>query len=372
MQFASKDFVFNPADFRDAKFIDGAPYDGDALAEGEAILAIDRLALTANTISYGVAGRAKLIRYLDSFPTASPYARLPFWGFGEVVASAHPDLPVGERLYGFYPLSTYLKTNMADVKPHGCRDASPARDTIPAFYSEYARVAAEPGYNSDFDDYQSLLRPVISTSFLLNDYLESHDFYNSRNVIITSASSKTSFGFGHFLVNQHGERCRAIGLTSASNKAFVEKTGCYHSVLTYDEIDQLPLEASVVFDMAGNGDVRAAIHKRLGERIAYSGVVGATHWDKGALDDKDMPGARPVFWSGPDHVAVLTKRLGSGGKVLAHIQQQVMGLMLQSANWLEVSHFTSEEEILATYRAMLDGNIKAEQGIIFSAKDGFQ
>ena len=82
--------------------------------------------------------------------------------------------------------------------------------------------------------------PVISTSYLLEHYITRHDFYGARNVVITSASSKTALGFGHFLTQGHKDKCHAIGLTSARNKAFVEMTGCYDEVLTYDEIDRLP------------------------------------------------------------------------------------------------------------------------------------
>ena len=67
MKYQSHDFIFNPDDFRDATFISGANYNADTLADGEVIIEIDRLALTANTISYGVAGKSGLIRYLESF-----------------------------------------------------------------------------------------------------------------------------------------------------------------------------------------------------------------------------------------------------------------------------------------------------------------
>lgn len=367
MIYKTRDFVFNPNDFRDAKFIDGAALDGDQMEKGDVIIAVDRLALTANTISYGIAGKTGLIRYLESFPTSAPYARMPFWGFGDIIASAHDDLPVGERLYGFYPLSTFVLAKMDKVTAMKCADMSPARDTIPEFYREYARSFAEPGYHPDFDDMQSLLRPVISTSFLLEHYVTRHDFYGARNIVITSASSKTALGFGHFLTQEHKDKCRAIGLTSARNKAFVEMTGCYDEVLTYDEIDQLPLDSSVVFDMAGNAQLRAAIHHHLGDLIAYTGTVGATHWEEGARDDADLPGPRPVFWSGPDEIAVLSK--GDNSKnILAEIGGRTVGLMMEAANWLKVKKFDNEDAINAAYLDTLDGKMSAEDAVIFDVK----
>ena len=259
---------------------------------------------------------------------------------------------------------------MDKVSAHSCLDVTPRRASIPSFYSEYERVAAEPFYNSAFDDIQSLLRPVISTSYLLNSYVEDHEFYGTKNIIITSASSKTAFGFGHFLVNQHADKCRAIGLTSARNKAFVEKTGCYHTVLTYDEIDQLPRDSATLFDMAGNADVRAAIHQHLGAHIAYSGIVGATHWDAGGAR-KDLSGPQPVFWSGPDQIARLQEREGGVDNMLNRIQGHAMELMIQSAAWVEISQYAGAAQISAAYRDMLDGNIGAETGMIFCAKGGF-
>ena len=368
MKYQSHDFIFNPDDFRDAKFVSGARYDADTLADGEVIIEIDRLALTANTVSYGVAGKSGLIRYLESFPAPQGYARMPFWGFGNIIASAHPELSVGERLYGFYPPSTYLLTKMDKVTPTACRDVTPCRGSIPAFYSEYARVAAEPSYNPAFDDMQSLLRPVISTSFLLENYISRHGFYGARNIIITSASSKTAFGFGHFLVNNHADKCQAIGLTSAGNKAFVEKIGCYHQVLTYDEVETLPHEPSVLFDMAGNSSVRGAIHHHLGALIAYSGTVGATHWEAIGADDAALPGPRPVFWSGPDEVALLAKKSDDPAQMLDMISARVSGLMLEAAQWLSVTQFNSPQAIKDAYTHMLDSKMAAEQCIIFDLR----
>ena len=368
MKYQSHDFIFNPDDFRDAKFVSGASYDDDQLADGEVIIEIDRLALTANTISYGIAGKSGLIRYFESFPAPQGYARMPCWGFGNIVASAHPDLGVGERLYGFYPPSTYLLTKMDKVKPTSCRDISPCRNSIPTLYSEYARVAAEPGYSPEFDDMQSLLRPVISTSFLLENFITRHAFYSARNIIITSASSKTAFGFGHFLVNNHSDNCKAIGLTSAVNKDFVGKIGCYHQVLTYDEVEMLPNEPSVLFDMAGNCNVRGTIHNHLGDQIAYSGTVGATHWESVGADDTALPGPRPAFWSGPDEIAHLAKEIGDPAQMPNMISARIGGLMLEAAEWLNVTRFNSPQAIKAAYIDMLDNKMTAEQGVIFDLR----
>lgn len=371
MIYKSQDYIFNPDDFRDAKFIEGATYDTDTLNPDEVIIEIDRLALTANTITYGLAGKSGIISYYDQFPAPQGFARMPFWGFGDVVASNHPAIRVGERLYGFYPLSTFLLTQMGKVSDMTARDMTPCRQTIAPFYNDYERVSAAPNYDSALDDIQSLLRPVLSTSFLLENYLVEKAFYNCENIIITSASSKTSFGFGYFLRKNHSQECNVIGLTSASNKTFVESTQCYDTVLTYDDVIEIPEVSSVLFDLAGNARVRADIHNRLGNKLAYSGIVGVTHWDAGGLDAQDLPGPTPTFWSGPDQIMALAKRNNQSSDLLNMIQDKVIDLTKESASWLNVKRYTGAGEITAKYRDMLNGNVAAQDGIIFCVKGGF-
>ena len=101
--------------------------------------------------------------------------------------------------------------------------------------------------------------------------------------------------------------------------------------------------------------------------IAYSGTVGATHWEEGARDDADLPGPRPVFWSGPDEIAVLSK--GDNTKnILSEIGGRTVGLMVEAANWLKVERFADADAIKAAYLDTLDGKMSAEEAVIFDVK----
>ena len=86
-------------DFRQHK-VGSAMRETEPLNEGEVLFRVDKLALTANSISYGFAGKSGLIRYLDIFPADEGYANLPCWGYADVVSSKHPSLSVGDRVYG--------------------------------------------------------------------------------------------------------------------------------------------------------------------------------------------------------------------------------------------------------------------------------
>ena len=56
------------------------------VGDGDALLRVDRVGVTANNVTYAVLGKA--FRYWDFFPTAPGWGVVPLWGFAEVVASA--------------------------------------------------------------------------------------------------------------------------------------------------------------------------------------------------------------------------------------------------------------------------------------------
>ena len=93
--------------------------------------------------------------------------------------------------------------------------------------------------------------------------------------VITSASSKTSIALAWTIAQRGGH---AIGLTSARHEAFVNQLGCYAEVIPYDEIGSINTDRrSVVVDMAGNGQVLAAIYNHFGGSLAHSMAVGGSH-----------------------------------------------------------------------------------------------
>ena len=96
--------------------------------------------------------------------------------------------------------------------------------------------------------------------------------------------------------------------------------------------------------------------------------MGATHWEAIGADDTALPGPRPVFWSGPDEVALLAKKSDDPAQMLDMISTRVSGLMLEAAQWLSVTQFNSPQAIKDAYTDMLDSKMAAEQCIIFDLR----
>jgi hypothetical protein len=117
-------------------------------------------------------------------------------------------------------------------------------------YNSYVRVAADPGMPPGGKPFVSLMRPLFTTSFLIDDYLTEGAFFGAGTVLITSASSKTSIGLAYCL-RQRGEgRPEIVGLTSPRNAAFVAGLGIYDGVVTYDAAGGLRApRGAVVVDM---------------------------------------------------------------------------------------------------------------------------
>lgn len=332
---------------------------------GEVLIRVDHFALTANNITYGVAGDT--IGYWQFFPADDPWGCIPVWGFGEVVESQHPEVPVGERLYGYLPMGTHLVIKPENVSRGGLVDGAAHRAALPAVYNQYTRVAADPAYDPSQEAEQMLYRPLFTTSFFLDDFLEDNDFFGAGNVILTSASSKTSIGLAHLLHANRSDRCRVIGLTSASNRAFVEGLGCYDQVLSYDEVAELPVAPSVMVDMAGSGPVRAAVHGHLEDALTYSCAVGATHWDAATVGggDQALPGPKPEMFFAPSQIQ---KRLAEWGqeKFGVLMAEAWQGFLTASSSWISVEAVRGLDALAATYDAFLRGEADPAKGYVVS------
>jgi hypothetical protein len=346
-------------DLRRTRFLDLATPE---LEPGQALLAVDAFGLTSNNITYAVLGEA--MSYWKFFPAAEEgWGRIPVWGFARVAASEHAELAEGTRLYGYLPLSTHLVVAPNRVEPRGFVDASPHRAELPAVYNSYLRVDADPAYDPRYEDQQMLLRPLFLTSFLLDDYLAAEGFFGAEAIVMSSASSKTALVAGFFLARR--EQVDVIGLTSARNVEFVEGTGVYDRVAPYDVVESLPPESAVYVDFAGDGELRAAIHRHYGDRLAHSAIVGFTHWEQPAGEAAELPGPRPTIFFAPDRIKVRTRDWGRDG-LDARSAEAWRDYVGSTERWLEVVHARGPEAVEGAYRELLDGQIDPAVGHVLS------
>jgi hypothetical protein len=358
----SIDFIVSRHDLQDCKFTETRLPDANALPDGALLIKIDRFAFTANNITYAMLGDQ--LKYWQLFPAPENFGIIPVWGFGEVIASRHPSVEIGERLFGYFPMATHLVIEADGVSKRGLRDAAPHRQGVAPVYNAYARVSGDPAFAGRDGDYQALLRPLFMLSFLVDDFLGQNEFFGARNVLLSSASSKTAFGLAHLLHTQR-KAILVIGLTSAANAEFVRSLGCYHEVVTYDSATKLPQNMPVAFvDMAGNSELRARLHRHFGDQLKYSGQIGLTHRAY-AADEPELPGARPTWFFAPDQMRNLAKEWGPDG-VSQRFGDAWSTFAPTLAKRLTVLESRGPVAVKQVYLDALNGRIPPEQGHILS------
>lgn len=326
--------------------------DADSIhpCRGECVIRVNRFALTANNITYGVAG--DIIGYWNFFPTEPGWGRIPVWGIGTVTSSEHPDITVGTRYYGYFPMSNELLVRPERVGPRGFTDAAEHRAELPVVYNQYNLMSEANGFDPAFDNHYMLYRPLFTTSFVLDDYFADNDFFGARTLILGSASSKTAFGLAFMLKRREG--IKVIGLTSPGNVGFVRGLDLYDEVVTYDEVESLPVEPSAYVDMAGNRHVLAKVHHHLGDNVVASCGVGATHWEaRDGEDPRSLPGARPAMFFAPSQI------LKRNGELGPEKYQQLIGaatgaFLAEVDGWVSIEEHAFTE-IESVYRTVLGG-----------------
>lgn len=326
------------------------------LRPGEARLRLESFALTANNVTYAATGF--IIGYWKFFPSGiKGEGIVPVWGVARVEESLSEDLAVGARLYGFFPMAEEL-IMVPEKKPEGAViDRAPHRAELPAVYNRYAPVRQTTAQD---DHLRALLQPLLATSYLLFDWLKDNDWFGAKQIVIGSASSKTGLGLCKFLAEADSRPYRIVGLTSASNRGFVEGLNACDSVLGYGDIETLDDVPTVYVDMSGNADVKIRLHTHLGDNVVHSAAVGTSHWDKFA-QPQDLPGARPKFFFAPEQIRKRREEWGPG-VIERQITEGWKRLAATASDWLDIVEHDGLAAAPDPYGRLALGNASPREG----------
>lgn len=358
MPVTGQDLIVSRTDLSDARVVSAAFF--DTPPNGACLLRIDGFALTANNITYGVA--ADMLGYWDFFPAEREKdGRIPVWGFATVIASSHPEIAVGERVYGYVPMSTHVMVFPGRITDTGFMDVVAHRAARAPIYNSYAFTRADPQWQPELEPLISLFRPLFTTSFLLADLHRANNCFGAQQIVLSSASSKTAIGLAHLMSQDGPAGVSVVGLTGPQNRVFVESLGCYDRVLGYDQLAELQRVPSAFVDMAGNAELRRDLHHHLGDLLKSSRAVGMTHWQDSKGLGGDLPGAKPEFFFAPAYAQERIRDLG-----LSEFQSRLgaawSGFADKAQGWIRVTTGQGPEAVLACYRAMLAGKIDPAQG----------
>lgn len=338
-----------------------------SLAPDEARLRIDFFAFTANNLTYAVAG--DMLGYWQFFPPlggGDEWGVIPVWGYADVTElgtdAEATGLAVGDRLYGYFPPAQELIMQPVNVKQDSLFDGAAHRQSLPPLYNRYERVPASTDVLRSGEIAKALFGPLYMTGFCIFDQLKENDWYGAEQVLIISASSKTSLGVAYGFPGAESAPA-AIGLTSASNATFVDGLGIYSQTVTYDDLSSIPKKPSVIVDMAGNSELASKLENMLGDDLRYYLSVGLTHWDQNTGGLAGADGKREMFFA-PSYMLARAKALPPGqfaALVAAHTQSAAEASM----GWLQLDKLEGLEKLAEEYPAVHAGKINPKRGLVF-------
>lgn len=346
-----------------------ASYDAAPLAQGMIRLAIESFSVTANNITYAVVGDG--FRYWDFFPVlagggAGDLGIVPVWGHAQVIASNHGDITVGERVYGYLPMASHLDVLPGKISASGFADMAPHRQPMSPIYNQYARLSADPEHDPACEGERMIFGPLFRTGFLIEYFLRAQNWFGARQLILTSASSKTAMGLAS-VARDNSPDIKRIGLTSPANVAFVEASGLYDQTFAYDAVAGVSAQQSVSVDFAGNAGLLGQIHKHLGDSLNYSCLVGATHIEVRSTlgGGTAMPGPKPVLFFAPDHAVALFRELGTE-EATRQIAMAWRNFLAAAEGTIAITRLNGLDEARRVFLEMVAGRVDPAQGIVIA------
>lgn len=349
----------NKKDLYQTQIIENNNPDFGDIKDGQVLAKIQSLAMTANNITYGVVGEQ--VGYWQFYPIDDTWGIIPAWGFAEIIASKNSEVKEGTRIYGFFPMGTHVILEAGQFRKNGFADIAEHRSHLAAVYNFYIDIAKDQSFQFGNEATQMIFRPLFTTSFLIDYFLNKNNFFDSENIILTSASSKTGFSLA-FLIQEskklHNLNFNVIGLTSEKNISFVESLGFYDKVLPYDNLDKVSQKPTTIVDFSGNQKLLIDLQKYLGDNHQNTTMVGLSHWD--ATQGERAKGS---FFFAPDWVKQVNEEWGfekfqmeMGKKWLAFIQKTQ-----KLINFTELNGIT---ELQKVYLELLKGDFSPANGYI--------
>ncbi len=340
--------------------------------EGQVRVAVERFSFTANNVTYAVAGDFEGLSYWRFFPcvdengddASQEWGHIPVWGFANVTESKSEVLDVGDRLFGYFPTAQELIIKAVSGHGKNVIDTSSHRADLPPFYNVYHLVDALNDRAIQVDNERSLLYPLFRTGYALSDFLQSKKWMEADQVIIVSASSKTSLGMA-YAVRQNDNVPTVVGLTSTANVQSVTEINLYDEVVDYAEIENLDSSKScVIVDMSGNQSVISRLHTHFNDNMLFNLNVGITHWqDAAPLEAAGIIVERSEMFFAPGHIQEMLQRMGEQ-QFYEKSQQFLTDAAMKTRSWLKMRELDSLSGLASMYEDAFTGKIAADQGII--------
>ncbi|KAJ3416186.1 hypothetical protein HDV05_002831 [Chytridiales sp. JEL 0842] len=337
--------------------------------DGSIRIKIEKIGLTANNRTYVVI--ALDMGYSKFFEVSSGKTAIPAWTIGTIVQSKHKELGVGTKIYGYLPVSDYYDVKVSSISVTGFSVAYPQLPPDFSIYGDFSILSKDPSYSSDKEDSILLFKPLWTTSFLLKYFLEHKQFFGADAVLISSATSKTSFCLAHLLTKLGDSKrpIRVIGITSRKNEAFARSLGVYTDIVLYENVAKFKQLKTVYVDVAGDPKLLQSLMNDFGENYLRGILVGLSHFDsqekKEPALQADPSASKNEWFFAPEWGKKIRAELGPR-EVMNRMGKGWNMLLNDAPKWINYKNFVGEKQIEQVYGQLCDGSVNPNEGLIVS------
>jgi len=357
------EFQISKLDFTQVRVVSTPPVEELSLGGNELLVEIEKFAYTTNNISYAIAGER--FGYWQFFPPQegdTNWVVTPVWGFAKVMKSTHPKIKIGERLYGYFPPAQYLMLQPTQVTKTGFVEGSNHRKELAVFYNQYEINSSIPHYTKEDDNARMLFGPLHLTAFMMLHFLQENNWKDAEQIVILSASSKTSLGMA-FGFNQAENSPKVIGITSNRNLDSLTNLQLYEDLYTYEQVKQIDgTKPTLIIDMSGRTEVVNSLYEHLGINMTTYIQIGRTHWTTPRTRLK-VPKEKIHFFFAP---AFMKKKQEEWGKAK---YDELTAMFIKSSakkitTWLSYEIHNELDDLVEIHQKLSEGKVPPDKGFI--------
>jgi len=341
------------------------------LEQGHVLLRVDKFAFSQMAIGYLMKGFTRSFSAYHSFYEFSEDGiyRSGVWGYATVLESDHPKVQVGTRLYGLLPPCQYKLQQVGGIIPASRGEPAIielAMEGVPFNLRRFQEMqVVEDNGDTEFEDWKIALKEIYTMAFYMDENLLV-DTGMINSVIISCASSKTAMALAFCLRMREMRFVHA--LTSPENYEFVKSTDLYHEVYTYDQVDSMPNNHTIVYmDFKCDGALRQAITLRMGTNLMYNMVVGPAVFQKRMKDQVFEKRAREMLfdestWRERRRMVAEVTKTGRNEKLKASFKPFVDKMK----KFIKLRHFSGKEAITKMYAKIYENKAPPDEMYICS------
>lgn len=345
------------------------------------LLRIDKFAFSQMPLGYLMKGYTRTFSaYHDFFkyPEDGIY-RSACWGYCTVLESLHPKVPVGTRLYGLVPPCQYHIQKVMRAIPASKNGDPPLvefdMDRMPynlRRFQEYEVLQDGAHQDTEMEDWIIATKEIYTMAFYMDEQLLV-DTGQINSVIISCASSKTAMALAYCLRMRGGvsierEMSCVVGLTSKEHLEFVKSTDLYHEVYTYDDLDNIPNDKTIVYmDFKCDGAIRQALTLRMGTNLMYNMVLGPAVFQKKMKDQLFEKRAREILfdessWRERRRMVAEVTKTGRNEK----LKYSYKAFVERMQKLMKLKHVSEPESLRKMYDAIYSNQASPSEAFICS------